>query len=202
MRGGAGEGLVSDADEPGVEDEGGGDFEAVGGEGDGVGHLAAAVVPEVLRREEVVVGGDGPEGLVVDAVFEAEGAEVGVVVGLGVEAVLEDFGLDPRGVVEPPEEGEVVAVGDADLGDEAVVDGLFEAVPDGHRVLEGPEGRVQKEGIDAAEVAQRRLQTLRDLVLQRRRDVVGHLRPLAAEGRELRLDPDVAPRHVVALLED
>ena len=48
----------------------------------------------------MAIGCKGPKGLIRDAIFLAKGTQRGIEIGFLVESILQDFGFDPRLLVE------------------------------------------------------------------------------------------------------
>mmetsp|Transcript_8753 Transcript_8753/g.23626 ORF Transcript_8753/g.23626 Transcript_8753/m.23626 type:complete len:208 (-) Transcript_8753:1124-1747(-) len=115
---------------------------------------------DFVSREGIFVDGEGPEGLVLDPMLLAECAQLGVEVGLRVEAILQDLWLVLRDFVQPLEVLGIVTVGDSELLHHAIVHGLFHRAPSLEGVIAVFVGTVQHPGIEivGVEVLQRRLQ--------------------------------------------
>lgn len=95
---------------------------------------------------EILVSGEGPEGLEDDFVVKAEAADFGIVLVSPVEAVLDDGGFDSGVGVEGCEVLEL-DVGDTE-GTDAVGDVGFEGAPGEEGLFGGWHGAVEDEAVE------------------------------------------------------
>src|SRR5262249_37173890 len=136
------------------------------------------------------IGGQRPETLVNNFVPLAEAAQIAVVAALRVKTILQDGGLDPRGMVQLLELLEPVTITDAERPNVPGIHERLHRLPRVHRLSRVRKRRVQDQTVQirGAQIVERDLTRLLDLRCDGRTRIVRNLRGVVtAERRELGL---------------